>query len=121
MSVGTYEYWKKDAYKFFSNDYRNTVSYDNDKIWLDIISNDVANIMLERIDQAAYVNCDIVIFEDVDIYNFNSGFNINSSDVGVYLDFLIDQAHSYNMQVGASDIDVYDNAFIENKFDVITY
>jgi glycerophosphoryl diester phosphodiesterase len=119
MSVSTIDYWEEDSDEFYNIDIGNTVSFDNQRDWLNITSNDVYNTMYERLIKAYNIGCDEVLFDNTDIQDYNSGFFISEYDNAYYLDTLVNDAHSFGLEVGAYDIDTYTSESIENLFDFI--
>jgi len=121
VSISTLQYQDYDFRDFFEEDIGKAVEYDNKRSWLNIKSSSVNATMKDRIKRAYDYKCDIVLFTDVDIYNFDSGFINTTKDAENYVSGLIEEAHYYDLQVAAKDIDVFDNNELKNKFDLISY
>lgn len=119
MSVGTYQYWNEDAGDFYIEDIGYNVDYLVDESYIDINSNSVLSIMLNRIDKAYQIGCDKVLLDNVDTYEYNTGFYINYSDEYDYLSYLISEIHYYGMESGTYEIDVYNSFEMTNLFDFI--
>ena len=106
FSAGSWEDWRSDAAAFPTA----TLGRDNGwpgERWLDIRQIDqLAPIMLKRLDLAVSKGCDGVEPDNVDGYANISGFPLSSNDQLSYNRWLADQAHSRGLSVGLkNDLD----------------
>jgi len=119
MSVGTYQYWTDDSYEFYSEDIGYTVPHNENEEWLDIKSNSVYSIMIDRINYAYQIGCDSVVLTNTDSWEYTTGFYISKEDEKYYLSELISEINYFGMDAGAYEIDVYSSYSIERLFDFI--
>jgi hypothetical protein len=117
MSVGTYQYWTSDSYEFYSNDIGYTVPHNENEEWLDINSNSVYSIMIDRINYAYQIGCDSVVLTNTDSWEYNTGFYISEYDEEYYLSELISEINYFGMDAGVYEIDIYNSYSIERLFD----
>lgn len=100
FSAGSWEDWRSDAAAFPAA----TLGRDNGwpgERWLDIRQLDqLAPIMLQRLDLAVSKGCDGVEPDNVDGYVNNSGFPLSGNDQLKYNRWLAEQAHSRSLSVG---------------------
>ncbi|KAI9733676.1 MAG: hypothetical protein M1834_003278 [Cirrosporium novae-zelandiae] len=100
FSAGSYENWRPDKDKFKKSDLGKTLDGWANEKWLDINSNNVRNIMLDRLDLAVSKNCDGVDPDNVDGYDNSNGLGLTEDDSINYMKFLANGAHSRNMSIG---------------------
>lgn len=93
VSAGAFEPWRADASKFVATDLGNTVQGSDNEKWLNIKSDNVKAIMLERLDLAKAKGCHGIDFDSVDAYANNSGFRFSKLDQLSYNQFLAFAAH----------------------------
>eukprot|EP00127_Corallochytrium_limacisporum_P005275 Clim_evm6s202 gene=Clim_evmTU6s202 len=97
FSAGTKEDYRPDASDFPASDVGNNLpDYPNEQ-YVDIRSAAILNIMKDRMDSFATMNCDGVEADNVDVYSNDSGFNISQQDAVTYVTELANYAHSKNM------------------------
>lgn len=74
--------------------------------WVDVRSDNVKEVMRNRLVLAWNKGCDAVEWDDVDSYKNNPGFDIAPSDQANFNVFLARITHDYNMSVGLkNDLD----------------
>jgi len=123
IPVATYDDNFYDSYSFDESDIGNVVEFDTNLRWVDISTYSVFQIMENRIDDAYYMNCDNVSFENIDIWSSDNGFNIDENIAYQYYTDLTEIAHNFGMDVGSFEIDYIDEfgseADIYDLFDFI--
>jgi len=100
FSAGTYEEWRPDAYKFREEDLGNPLEDWPGERWLNINSENVREIMKERLELAREKGCDGVEPDNVDGYLNDTGFNITYEEQLEYNRFLAQEAKSRALLVG---------------------
>lgn len=100
FSAGSYEQWRIDATQFSDIDLGNLMEDWIGERWLDIRSDNVRSIMLNRLDLAKQKNCDGVEPDNMDGYFNNSGFNFTVSEQLNYNRFIANESHSRGLSVG---------------------
>jgi endo-alpha-1,4-polygalactosaminidase (GH114 family) len=100
FSAGTYEKWRPDASQFQPSDLGSSLSGWPGERWLNVLSTNVRNIMLARLDLAATKGCDGVDPDNVDGYANDNGFGLTNADAVAYINFLASAAHSRNLSIG---------------------
>jgi hypothetical protein len=99
FSAGTYEAWREDANKFDPDVIGNKLDNHNER-WLDIRSENVRNIMKDRIALAKAKGCDGVEPDNIDGYTNNPGFSFTAKDQLLYNKLLAQEAHDQNLAIG---------------------
>lgn len=125
FSAGSYENWRPDAVQFPKHVIGAQLDEWEGEKWLDIRSNEVRDIMAERLKSAAQKGCDGVEPDNMDAYKNISGFNLNENDQLAFNRFIADQAHASGLSVGLkNDLeqidqlkDYYDFAVNEQCFE----
>ena len=106
FSAGSREEWRPDADSFTPNVLGKSLDGWPGERWLDIRSEIVRNIMLERMDLARSKGCDGVEPDNVDGYSMNTGFPLTQADQLDYNRFLAMAAHERMLAVGLkNDLD----------------
>jgi hypothetical protein len=100
FSAGSYEDWREDSYKFHKEELGEELDGWEDERWLDIRSQNVKRIMIDRLHLAKEKGCDGVEPDNVDGYDNNSGFNLTYSDQIAYNKFLANYAHKLGLLIG---------------------
>jgi hypothetical protein len=100
FSAGSYEDWRSDIDKFNHNDYGKPLDDWEGEYWLDIRSQNVYSIMLDRLDLAVSKGCDGVDPDNVDVYTQDSCFDISADEQLAYNRNLANEAHNRNLSVG---------------------
>ena len=99
FSAGSYEEWREDQGRFLPSDKgRNLDDWPGER-WLDIRSQNVRNIMSDRIALAADKGCDGVDPDNVDGYSNRTGFTLTGKNQLEYNRFLASQAHSNGLAI----------------------
>lgn len=99
FSAGSYENWRSDAARFQASDKGRPLANWPGERWLDIRSENVRRIMVERLDLAADKHCDGVDPDNVDGYSNRTGLPLTGDDQLDYNRFLADQAHRRGLAV----------------------
>ncbi len=106
FSAGTYESFRDDASEFQSDDLGSQLEDHPTERWLDVRSENVHRIMLERLDLAAEKGCDGVEPDNVDGYTNNPGFDFTPTDQLAYNRFVANAAHERGLAVALkNDLD----------------
>ncbi|MFK5894238.1 MAG: endo alpha-1,4 polygalactosaminidase [Pseudomonadota bacterium] len=106
FSAGSYENFRSDKDKFNASDLGNTLDGWEDEKWLDIRSNNVANIMKSRLNLAVEKGCDGVEPDNMDAYINRSGFNLTANDQLAFNKFIANESHKRGLSVGLkNDLD----------------
>ncbi|NPA22516.1 MAG: endo alpha-1,4 polygalactosaminidase [Candidatus Micrarchaeota archaeon] len=94
ISVGSWEEWRPDAQSFPPEVIGNPYPGWEGERFLNIKRLDLlAPIMEARLDMIKEKGFDGVEPDNIDLYNYDTGFNITIEDSKRYLDWLIEQAH----------------------------
>ncbi len=106
FSAGSYENFRADVDKFNTNELGNTLDGFPDERWLDIRSENIANIMTSRLDMAVLKGCDGVEPDNMDAYVNDSGFDLTANDQLAFNKFIANEAHKRGLSVGLkNDLD----------------
>ena len=100
FSAGTYEDFRDDADEFAAEDLGNALDEFADERWLDVRSENVRRIMLNRLDLAAARDCDGVEPDNVDGYANDPGFDLTAENQIDFNVFLAEAAHERGLAVG---------------------
>lgn len=100
FSAGSYENWRPDVRKFRPGDLGNTLQGWEDEKWLDIRSDNVRDIMKDRLDMARDKGCDGVDPDNVDGYDNDNGLDLTPDDSVNFVRFLAREAHSRGLSIG---------------------
>lgn len=100
FSAGSYEPKRPDSGKFQKADLGLELSGWPGEYWLDIESENVRNIMLDRIKLAKQKGCDGIDPDNVDGYANKNGLDLTTADAVKYVEFLAEAAHEHNMSIG---------------------
>jgi endo-alpha-1,4-polygalactosaminidase (GH114 family) len=99
FSAGSSEDWRPDFARFTSADKGNPLDDWAGEKWLDIRSENVLAVMLDRLDQAKSKGCDGVEPDNVDAYDNDSGFDLTDEDQLGYNRRLANEAHERGLAV----------------------
>jgi len=99
FSAGTFENWRDDANRFTAADKGRRLGNWPGERWLDIRSQNVRDIMADRLDLAAQRGCDGVDPDNVDGYSNRSGLPLTYQDQIDYNTWLADQAHQRGLAI----------------------
>jgi hypothetical protein len=107
FSAGSYEDWRPDAAGFPASVLGNPLEGWPGERWLDIRRIDqLAPIILARLDLAHQKGCDGVEPDNIDGYANDSGFPLSVSDQLLYNRWLAEQAHLRRLSIGLkNDLD----------------
>ncbi|KKK15352.1 hypothetical protein P175DRAFT_0512303 [Aspergillus ochraceoroseus IBT 24754] len=100
FSAGTYEDWRPDADKFRRADIGTGLEEWAGENWLNISSQGVREVMVERLDLAQSKGCDGVDPDNVDGYDNPNGLGLTQADSVDYMNWLAGEAHGRNMSIG---------------------
>eukprot|EP01026_Neomeris_dumetosa_P075036 TRINITY_DN7871_c0_g1_i3.p1 TRINITY_DN7871_c0_g1~~TRINITY_DN7871_c0_g1_i3.p1 ORF type:complete len:356 (-),score=38.34 TRINITY_DN7871_c0_g1_i3:513-1580(-) len=101
FSAGVYVDWSPDAIDFPKNILGKPVSGWPGERWIDIRqTQDLYGLMENRLDLARELNCDGVLFDDLDAYEMETGFAFTHVDQIMYNSWLADEAHSRQLAAG---------------------
>ena len=100
FNAGAYEDWREDAYKFDPEDIGNEMEGWEGEYWLNINSENVKKIMIDRLKLAKEKGCDGVDPDNVNGYTQNTGFVIAYEDQLEYNRFLSNEAHKLGLSIG---------------------
>ncbi|NOK64120.1 MAG: endo alpha-1,4 polygalactosaminidase [Chloroflexi bacterium AL-W] len=125
LSAGSYEEWRSDANLFSEQDLGNPLDGWAGERWLDIRSNTVHSIMIQRLDLAQQKGCDGVEPDNMDAYINDSGFNLTAMDQLAFNRLIANEAHLRDLSVGLKNdldqienlVDYYDFAVNEQCFE----
>ncbi len=118
FSAGTAEDWRNDFNKFHGEDLGRPLEEWEGERWLDIRSDNVRNIMLQRLDLAAEKGCDGVEPDNVDGFNNDTGFFLTASDQLDFNKFLAVNAHKKGLAAALKN-DLEQAGELSNCFDFI--
>lgn len=121
MSAGSYENWRKDKDQFSDEVLGKPLAEWPGERWIDIRSENVKNIMKERIKTLSNYGCDGIDPDNVNLHIQHSGFELTKKDLINYNKFLATEIKNNNMIVGLKNtqdlipelIDYYDFAVNE--------
>jgi hypothetical protein len=99
FSAGTYEDFREDKDKFKPEELGNPLIDWPEERWLDIRSQNVAEIMISRLNLALLKGCDGVEPDNVDAYANNSGFDLSAKDQLAFNKFIANEAHKRGLSV----------------------
>ena len=99
FSAGSSESWREDFYKFPSSVQGKPLDGWPGERWLDIRSDKVRQVMLNRLDLAEAKGCDGVEPDNVDGFTNDTGFPLTYEDQLSYNRFLAIQAHKRGLFV----------------------
>ncbi|PNY25531.1 Uncharacterized protein TCAP_04534 [Tolypocladium capitatum] len=100
FSAGSYENWRPDKDQFNQADLGNGLVGWPGENWLNISSQNVRNIMAQRIKLAADRGCDAIDPDNVDGYGNDNGLGLTADDSISFVKFLAGEAAKYNMATG---------------------
>jgi hypothetical protein len=99
FSAGSYENWRPDSDAFDAADLGNALDGWPGERWLDIRSDNVRDIMKERLDLAMQKGCDGVEPDNVDGYSNSTGIALTAADQLEYNRYLAQEAHLRHLAV----------------------
>ena len=100
FSAGSAEEWREDFNQFLEEDMGKELDGWDGEYWLDITSQNVRNIMLQRLDSAQEKGCDGVEADNVDGYDNDTGFSFLADEQLEYNRFLAQEAHKRGLSIG---------------------
>ncbi|KAH8426711.1 endo alpha-1,4 polygalactosaminidase [Aspergillus melleus] len=100
FSAGSYENWRPDKDKFKKSSLGSVMDGWEDEKWIDIRSDNVKEIMTDRLDMAVKKGCDGVDPDNVDGYDNENGLDLKESDSATFMNWLADETHKRNMSIG---------------------
>jgi len=100
FNAGAYEDWREDAYKFDPEDIGKPMEDWEGEYWLNIKSEKVRQIMVERMELAKSKGCDGVDPDNVNGYQQDTGFDLTYQDQLNYNIFLSREAHKLGLSIG---------------------
>jgi len=100
FSAGSFEDWREDRDNFPNEVLGNPLDNWEGERWLDIRSNQLKEIIKNRLDLAKAKGCDGVEPDNIDGYSNNSGFDLTAQDQLEYNIFIADEAHKRGLSVG---------------------
>lgn len=100
ISAGTREDWRPDVQKFPASTLGNTVDGWKWENWIDVRNTTVQKIMQSRMDLAKSKWCDGIDPDNVNGHENNTGFQLSSSDMIAYNQFLVTEAHKRWLLIG---------------------
>lgn len=95
-----YEDWRRDAGQFPAADLGNSLDGGKGERWVNTRSPAVRQIMLARLDEARNRGFYGVDIDNVDIYEFQTGFPNSRADAADYVLFLSREAHRRGLKFG---------------------
>lgn len=106
FSAGSYEDWRGDKDDFPQSALGNRMDGWEGEKWLDISNEELAPIMIARLDLAVQKGCDGVELDNMDGYMNNTGFRLSADDQLGYNKFMANEARKRGLSVGLkNDID----------------
>jgi hypothetical protein len=118
MNAGVWEGWREDAYKFPESVKGNDKDGSSDEKWIDIRSENVRDIMQERMDLAKEKGCDGIEPGNIDGYENDTGFALTYDDQLAYNIFLSREAKKRGLlTVMRNDLDQADE--LVNYYDFL--
>lgn len=101
FSAGTYENWRPDAASYPESVLGNPMDEWPGERWVDIRSNALSTVLLQRLDMARAKGCDGVDPDNVDAWDGNNpGFALSAANELDFLRFLSNAAHSRGLLIG---------------------
>jgi len=100
FNAGAYEDWREDRDKFDKKDIGKPLDDWEGEYWLNINSDKVRKIMVERMKLAKKKGCDGVDPDNVDAYLHDTGFDITYYEQLEYNIFLSKNAHKLGLSIG---------------------
>jgi hypothetical protein len=114
ISAGSWENFREDKDRFEDKVIGNTLDGWEDEKWLDIRTDNVKNIMVDRISLAKEKGCDGIEPDNIDGYTNDTGFNLTYDDQISYNKFLAQQAHARGMFIALkNDLDQVDDLILD--------
>jgi hypothetical protein len=114
FSAGSYENWRPDKDKFKESDLGKDLADWPGEKWLNISSDNVRQIMLDRLNMARDKGCDGVDPDNVDGYDNDNGLDLTQEDSIRFVNFLANAAHARNMSVGLKNAGAIIPSVIKN-------
>ena len=100
FSAGSSENWRADFNRFNESDMGKPLDGWEGERWLDVRSDNVRKIILDRLDVARAKGCDGVEPDNVDGYANKTGFDLTKDDQLRFNRFLAVEAHRRGLSVG---------------------
>ncbi len=109
FSAGSYENWRDDKNDFPDSILGNTLDGWEGERWLDISNEEVAPIMIKRLELAVEKGCDGVEPDNMDGYTNDTGFNLTPTDQLAYNKFIANESRKLGLSVALkNDVDQID-------------
>ncbi len=99
FSAGTYEPWRPDAGLFDEADLAEPHAGFANERWLDIGSERVVRLMVNRMDMAVRIGCDGIELDNVDAFLHRTGLDVTPAGQLRYVRTLANAAHARNLTV----------------------
>jgi len=116
FSAGSYEDWREDKDDFPLEVLGNNLDGREGERWLDISNEEIAPIMLARLDLAVEKGCDGVEPDNMDGYTNSPGFALSYDDQLAYNKFIANEARKRGLSVGLKN-DLNQIIELESYFD----
>ena len=100
FSAGSSEDWRDDFPRFEAADIGKQLDEWEGENWIDVRSENIHDIMLDRLDTAVEKGCDGVEPDNVDGYANDTGFPLTYDDQLAFNRFLANAAHERGLSVG---------------------
>ncbi|KAK6537816.1 hypothetical protein TWF694_010719 [Orbilia ellipsospora] len=100
FSAGSYEDWRPDAKNFTKADYGKAMDGWAGEWWLDTNSQNVRNIIANRIALAQSKGCDAIDPDNINGYQNPTGLNLTEADAISFLRFMSIEAHNRGLAIG---------------------
>lgn len=118
FSAGSYENWREDKSSFSPDIIGNNLADWDGESWLDIRSEELKDIIRQRLDLAVEKGFDGVDPDNIDGYTNNSGFNLTAEDQLEFNKFLAYESHIRGLSIGLKN-DINQIEELEPYFDFI--
>jgi hypothetical protein len=100
FSAGSSEDWRPDFHRFLDDEMGEPLDGWEGERWLDVRSDNVREIMADRLDLAVAKGCDGVEPDNVDGFTNDTGFDLAPEDQLAFNRWLADAAHERGLAIG---------------------
>jgi len=100
FSAGTWEDWRPDAQEFPKEAIGKPYKSWDGEYFLDVRNEKVREIMVKRLKLAKQKGCDGVDPDNLDTYQYDTGFNLTKEDLKDYAIFLSKEAKKLGLKIG---------------------
>jgi len=114
FSAGSYEAWRPDAEGFAESDLGAPLDGFEDERWLDVRSETVRAVIVDRLDRAVDAGCDGVEPDNVDGDTNDTGFDLTAEDARDFNRFVSAAAHDRELLVGLKNADLHVDALVDH-------